>query len=206
VNADVRLLVLAAGCLAMIAALGALVPQRPLTPLDSAGLTWRGRGTQLAVAFTRSGYWPSLAGISVVLLAVATFTREWRAFAVFLPPMQLLAQGVVNRIKSLYRRIRPDDWLYHQELGFSYPSGHATTAVVFFGGLIVYAWHVPMPAVIRIAITVVCAVWVIGIPWSRVVLAAHYVTDVIGGMLFGVAWLALMLLLLRHLPIGHFPG
>jgi membrane-associated phospholipid phosphatase len=41
----------------------------------------------------------------------------------------------------------------------------------------------------------------IGIPWSRLVLAAHYGTDVTGGILFGVAWLCLMLVVLGHVPV-----
>jgi undecaprenyl-diphosphatase len=114
--------------------------------------------------------------------------------------MQLLSQGIVDRIKAVYRRIRPDDWLYHQELGFSFPSGHATTTAVFYGGLLVYAWCVPMPAALRIVVSLVLAAWIVGIPWSRVVLAAHYATDVTGGLLFGIAWLCLMLVVLRHLP------
>jgi membrane-associated phospholipid phosphatase len=44
-------------------------------------------------------------------------------------------------------------------------------------------------------------VLMIGIPWSRLVLAAHYGTDVTGGILFGVAWLCLMLVVLGHVPV-----
>ena len=205
-NADLRYVLIAVVCLASIAAIGALVPNKPLGRLDVEGLTLRGRATPVAVAFTRSGYWPALAGLSVILISIATFTREWRAFALALPAMQLLGQWAVEGIKGVYKRVRPDAWLYNQERGFSFPSGHATTAVVFYGGIILYAWHVPMPDVLRIFTTLLAALWVIGIPLSRLVLAAHYATDVIGGMLFGVAWLALMLLVLRHLPYGHSPA
>jgi membrane-associated phospholipid phosphatase len=206
VNSDLRYLLTMAACLALIVVAGASIPNRPLRRIDLEGLALRGRGTPVAVAFTRSGYWPALAGLSVVLVATAAVTREWRAFALALPAMQLLGQAVVSRIKAVYKRIRPDDWLYHQEHGYSFPSGHATTAVVFFGGLIVYLWHVPMPAPLRVTATLLAAIWVLGIPWSRLVLAAHYATDVISGMLFGVAWLALMLLVLRHLPFTHSPA
>jgi membrane-associated phospholipid phosphatase len=139
--------------------------------------------------------------VSVAAIALAMWLRWWPAFALLLPAMQLLAQGVIDRIKAIFRRIRPDDWLYHQELGFSFPSGHSCTAVVFYGGLIVYAWNVPLPDALRIAVSLVLGVLMIGIPWSRLVLAAHYGTDVTGGILFGVAWLCLMLVVLGHVPV-----
>jgi membrane-associated phospholipid phosphatase len=184
-----------------MAALGAYVAHRPLTPLDVEANALRGRGTRIAVVFTRAGYWPTLAGVSVAAIALAMWLRWWPAFALLLPAMQLLAQGVIDRIKAIFRRIRPDDWLYHQELGFSFPSGHSCTAVVFYGGLIVYAWNVPLPDALRIAVSLVLGVLMIGIPWSRLVLAAHYGTDVTGGILFGVAWLCLMLVVLGHVPV-----
>jgi membrane-associated phospholipid phosphatase len=198
VTADARLEFVAAICLIAMAVLGAYVAHRPLTPLDVEANALRGRGTRIAVVFTRAGYWPALAGVSVAVFALAEALRWWPAFALLLPVMQLLSQGVVDRIKALFRRIRPDAWLYHQELGFSFPSGHACTAVVFYGGLIVYAWSVPLPMVLRVAVSLVLGVLVAGIPWSRLVLAAHYGTDVTGGALFGVAWLCGTLIVLGH--------
>jgi undecaprenyl-diphosphatase len=200
VNAGAWLVPAAAGCLIGMAALGTSVAQRPLTPLDRWANALRGHGTRVAVVFTRAGYWPALAGVSVIVVALAEWLRWWPAFALLLPAMQLLSQGLVDRIKALYRRIRPDDWLYHEELGFSFPSGHACTAVVFYGGLIVYAWNVPLPLALRLAVSLVLGVFVVGLPWSRLVLAAHYGTDVTGGFLFGVGWLCLMLVVLGRVP------
>ena len=34
--------------------------------------------------------------------------------------------------------------------------------------------------------------WAIGIMWSRLALGAHYLSDVMGGAVFGCGWLALM--------------
>jgi membrane-associated phospholipid phosphatase len=200
VTGDARLMVTAASCLVAMAGLGAYVAHRPLTPLDVEANALRGRGTRLAVLFTRSGYWPVLAAASLAVFAFAILTHRQPVFALLLPGVQLLAQGCIDRVKAVYRRIRPDDWLYHQELGFSFPSGHATTAVVFYGGLLVYVWSIPLPDGWRIPASVVLSVLIAGIPWSRMVLAAHYGTDVTGGLLFGIACLCLMLLLLRHLP------
>jgi membrane-associated phospholipid phosphatase len=203
VNDDVRLAVTAVCCLAATLALGAYVAHRPLTPLDVESIALRGIGQPLAVMFTRSGYWPALAAISIAVAVVELILRGGIAFAMVLAGIQLVSQAASDFTKEIFKRIRPDDWLYHRELGFSFPSGHATTAVVFYGGLLLFIWKTPLPPVLRVAVSLALAVWIAGIPWSRMALAAHYGTDVIGGLLFGATWFCLMLLLLRHLPIAH---
>jgi hypothetical protein len=45
---------------------------------------------------------------------------------------------------------------------------------------------------------------VAGIPWSRLALSAHYATDVLGGLLLGAGWLALMTAFLHHVPEARF--
>jgi membrane-associated phospholipid phosphatase len=203
VSEDVRLTAAAACCFLAMLALGAYVAHRPLTPLDVESIALRGRGTPLAVLFTRSGYWPALTGMTVVLGAVEFGMRGGMAFAIVLAAVQLFSQAAADFTKEFFKRIRPDDWLYHKERGFSFPSGHATTAIVFFGGLLLFVWTAPLPHPVQWLLTAVLAIWTAGIPWSRMVLGAHYGTDVIGGLLFGMTWLCLMLLLLRHLPVAR---
>jgi membrane-associated phospholipid phosphatase len=195
---DGRLLVLALLCFAAATSLGAYVAHRPLAPFDVELNALRGRGAPLAILFTRTGYWPALTSLSVVVFAVDFAANGGVAFAVVLCGTQLLSQWTAELVKEALKRIRPDDWIYHQELGFSYPSGHATTAVVYFGGLLLYVWHLPLAPGAHVVATAIVAVFVAGIPWSRIVLSAHYGTDVLGGVLFGGAWLCVMSVLLRQ--------
>ncbi len=101
---------------------------------------------------------------------------------------QVVSQGLVSLSKGLFARARPDVWLDRHEPGFSYPSGHATTAVVFYGAWVVVLWTSPLPAAVRVCGTALLAGWALGIGWSRIALGAHYPTDVIGGFLLGAAW------------------
>jgi membrane-associated phospholipid phosphatase len=203
VSEDARLTTAAASCFIAMLALGAYVARRPLTPLDVESIALRGRATPLAILFTRSGYWPALTGMTVVLGAVEFGIRGGMGFAIVLATVQLFSQAAADFAKEFFKRIRPDDWLYHKERGFSFPSGHATTAIVFFGGLLLFVWTAPLPYPAQWLLTAVLAIWTAGIPWSRMALGAHYGTDVIGGLLFGVTWFCLMLLLLRQLPIAR---
>jgi len=93
-------------------------------------------------------------------------------------------------IKPIFHRTRPDDWLLRREIDMSYPSGHSATAITFFLGLLVLVNHAGLPRPLEAIVSIVLGICVLGIPWSRLSLGAHYLTDVLGGLLFGTAWLA----------------
>ena len=194
---------IAIACVVAALAIGRYVASRPRTWLDVECLALRGHGTPFAVVFTRSGYAPALTVICVVMFGVSVAAHISTTFVFVLAVTQLLTQFIVERIKRIFRRSRPDDWLFNKELGFSFPSGHATTSVMFFGGLVVFVWMLPIATAAQIALSAVSALWIAGIPWSRMVLCAHYGTDVLAGMLFGAAGLCTMVFVLRHLPPLH---
>jgi membrane-associated phospholipid phosphatase len=204
VSADAGLIAVAVCCFAASAALGRYVAHREFTKFDVETFAFRGHATPLAIFFTRCGYWPALTAIGLVLCAAEFVASGEVAFAVVLSATQLLSQGTANVMKEVLRRTRPDDWLYHQELGFSFPSGHATTAVVFFGGLVMLAASLPVSPELRLSAVILPAIFVAGIPWSRLALSAHYATDVLGGLLLGGGWLALMTAFLYHVPEARF--
>jgi undecaprenyl-diphosphatase len=102
---------------------------------------------------------------------------------------QILSQIIVELIKARYARARPDYWLVGLEAGHSYPSGHATTAVVFFAGWALVAIFSPLPDTVKALLAIALALWAVGVSWSRLALGAHYVSDVAGGTLFGAGWL-----------------
>jgi undecaprenyl-diphosphatase len=204
VSEDVRLIGLAVCCFVASAALGIYISHRQFTKFDVETFAFRGHATQLAIFFTRCGYWPTLTALGFALCAGEFVVRGQLAFGIVLSATQLLSQGVANAMKELLRRNRPDDWLYHHELGYSFPSGHATTAVVFFGGLVLLAVSLPISHELRLAVAILPAIFVAGLPWSRLALSAHYATDVLGGLLLGCGWLALMTAFLHHVPEARF--
>jgi hypothetical protein len=66
-----------------------------------------------------------------------------------------IAGATSGKLKSTigsaaYAVARPDVWLDRHEPGFSYPSGHATTAVVFYGAWVAVLWTSPRgPVLLR---------------------------------------------------------
>ena len=188
-------------CFATVACLAVYVSTRLPPRIDVAGTRLRGTATPLAAFFTLLGRWYTIGAIALACAAVAAGTGNSAVPIAALLISQTLSQGAVSAIKRIICRTRPANWLLRLESDSSFPSGHATTAVVFFGGLITIAQtsHAS-PAVTGMA-TVLLVLCAAGIPWSRLALGAHYVTDVVGGLVFGGGWLALTLeLFARYVP------
>jgi len=107
-------------------------------------------------------------------------------------------------LKHLIHRGRPtfEDPLLTLS-SYSFPSGHAMAATVFYGFVI--AWGLTMTRrQHNVAIT--AGILMIGLVClSRVYLGVHYVSDVLGGVLEAIAWSTLALTALR-LARAHPPN
>jgi len=130
--------------------------------------------------------WQVVVGVCVVWLL---WRRLWR-LAIF-TAVTVAGSSLLNTVvKTLVHRTRPvvTDPFVH-EPGASFPSGHAQAAIVGYGVLLLVFLPV-LPVRWRRPVVVVAAVLVVAIGFSRVALAAHYVSDVVGGFVLGAAWLA----------------
>jgi membrane-associated phospholipid phosphatase len=76
---------------------------------------------------------------------------------------------------------------------FAFPSGHVFTSVVFFGAVIYLLWTRDVARPWRLAGTTVCALLIVGIALSRMYLRFHWLTDVLGGLTGGAAYLLIAL-------------
>ncbi|MBV8155643.1 MAG: phosphatase PAP2 family protein [Candidatus Eremiobacteraeota bacterium] len=202
---DLRLWFVAAACFAVFFALGiAVTHTTAFIRFDALANAVAGRATPLAILFTTSGRALPLLAAAVVGISIAALTRYNIVAAIAIFAMQLLSQAAIEGLKHVFHRGRPDKWIVHQDLGFSYPSGHAATAVVFYGSWLLLVLFSPLPKITKIAFVVVLATWMIGIDWSRLALGAHYPTDLIGGTLFGAACTCILWAMLLH--VRAFPA
>ena len=147
--------------------------------------------TPAAKLITLLGTGPVVYALLVLLgLLLWRRTREWWPLPLALAG---LAVGQLLRlaISVLVGRARPDPslWLAHPS-GYAFPSGHTTTATIGYGLIAVLAIRL-VPAATRATVAAAAALAVV-VGLSRVYLGVHWPTDVIGGWLYGAAWLSLL--------------
>ena len=133
--------------------------------------------------------------IGGVLAVVFVVRRSWEQLTAAVLTF-VVGEGLLWTMKAIFSRDRPGSDLI-DTAGASFPSGHAFTGVIVYGFLLVVVWRWNVPAAVRWGATFVLLAVAITIALSRIVLGVHWVTDVLGGFSFGVAWLMTSLLLAR---------
>jgi len=151
-------------------------------------ITFLGTGTvvMMIVAVSALFLWLTTHRYSAVLLIIATFGG-------------ILLNGL---LKMGFGRPRPQlfDWGTHV-VSSSFPSGHAMSAAVVYGTVAYLAarlqkrhWH-------RV-VTMLCAViLIVLIGATRLYLGVHYPSDVIAGVIIGLAWAAFCMATLEAIQL-----
>lgn len=183
-------------CAALVVLFGLLAREVALSgtdPLDRAVTLWsRGLplpgGAPAARAITSLG--DSRFVYPMTGLVAAVLALRGRRVSAILFVASVGGGGLLEvLLKLAYQRPRPDLVVPLVRVdSFSFPSGHATLAAVFFGGVAAIVFHVTPRRGAR-ASAVAAAVLVAGsVGLSRVYLGVHWATDVAAGFLIGLFW------------------
>ena len=138
-------------------------------------VTWLGSG----VTLTAIG----------IPLAVVLLRRRCHTAVALIAVSSLGAVLLVQSVKLLVSRPRPLDALLDAR-GASFPSGHAGEALAFYGAVALVVVQTAERRWVRIATVLAAAVLVLAVGFSRVALAVHYPSDVLGSVLLCGVWLA----------------
>ena len=129
-----------------------------------------------------------LATVAALLLVV----RRWLDLLVTLL-VAGLADGSSALIKGLVQRPRPSGdgihILQHILNSPSYPSGHVLHATAVFGILLFLTYRVRRPAAWVWAARAVLIALIVLMGPSRMLEGEHWLSDVVGGLLYGAFWL-----------------
>jgi len=132
--------------------------------------------------------------LALALLLMLIPATRWR-FGLVATSTVLLAGGLDQLLKFALAQPRPpiSQWLV-SEIGYGFPSGHATTAMVAAGLVCWIGWSCTSKPLWRAIICILSAFWFLTVGFSRVYLGVHYTSDVFGGWLLGMAVFSLVLL------------
>lgn len=155
--------------------------------MDAAGREWAAaHRSPVADRFFRAV--TTLAATRVMLTicliaALALWVRGARRAAVPVALAVALAPLTTSRIKPLFARLRPG-YLDDGGRSFSFPSGHTTIATAV---ALTVAYVMMRERVAPRLAPVIAVLFVIAVGASRVYLAEHWATDVVGGVAIGTA-------------------
>ncbi|WP_125606460.1 phosphatase PAP2 family protein [Lapidilactobacillus bayanensis] len=141
--------------------------------------------TPFFTLYTKIGNPAVISTITLIVILVLIAIKHWR-WSVFLTINMIIGNLINHLVKSIVQRPRPSLPHLVVETGYSFPSGHATAAVMFFGSLILIghylikqrSWH-------HLWITLMLLMLLLlGI--SRLYVQVHYPSDVTAGFLLAL--------------------
>lgn len=132
----------------------------------------------------------------ILALAVLLYKKRWR-YAIISIIALLGAVILETVIKNLVQRVRPENLI---ETGFSFPSGHAITAIVFVS-LLIYSFKDDFKnKITRYVLIILFSLFFIAVGISRIIIHVHWFSDVVAGMSLGLFWFMLLVLVERSIP------
>jgi membrane-associated phospholipid phosphatase len=175
-----------------------ITARNALVALDGRVANWlhaRTGGATLAFlyAVTQLHSPPALTALSLAFAALLARLRQWYWILTLAAAM---AGGMLVNVllKASYERLRPhfEDPLLVLT-SFSFPSGHAAGATLFYGVLAAFLVSRTCDWRLRAAAVAGAIVMVTLVAFSRMYLGAHYLSDVLAAICSSTAWLVLCL-------------
>lgn len=166
-----------------------------------AGFFQQNRSEMLAkwfYLFTRLCSSPAVLAIAGLLTFIAVWQRRFHALVSILSG--LTASTVTAFLGKVYYRIpRPTDGAWYEEFSWSFPSGHATVAVAYYGVLFYLLLHSINHARLKKSVRLLAIVFILLMGFSRIYLGVHYLSDIMAGYAIGLVWFLFSVSLLSWL-------
>lgn len=155
--------------------------------------------TDVMQVFTFLGTHTFLIPANLALVAWFLFIKKHRWYSISVPVVALSSLLLMFFLKMIFHRDRPLSPLLQAAQGYSFPSGHATMSITFYGLIIFLVWQNVKSVLLKWTLTILLVLLIIFIGTSRVYLRVHYASDVLAGFCIGLMWLFLSLWILKRI-------
>lgn len=142
--------------------------------------------------------WFLIVASLVTVLILVKFYQQRFLVTLFLINMAGTS-GLTLLLKQFFGRDRPNVIEALDGIGYSFPSGHATGAMAFYGFLIFLVVISHQTRTIKISLSILLSMIIINVMMSRVFLHVHYFTDVVAGATLSFIWLGVSILSILYI-------
>jgi membrane-associated phospholipid phosphatase len=180
-------------CSVAFATLGLRVRSGATQAFDLAVMRWMGAHQSKTLSYAADQLTHLGTGIVVLTVVGVTALLLWNTAHKHSARLLLAAVAgniiLNNVLKLLFDRPRPDVFVWQTTaLSSSFPSGHAMSATVCYGTVAYLAARLQKHHWARVLTLGSAAILILLICMTRLYLGVHYPSDVIAGMLVGLAW------------------
>ena len=143
-------------------------------------------------------------GYAVVLLLLTLMSifvfKHWKY--TFQIVFVLLLSALSNLIlKRFVDRARPGIEHMVSVETLSYPSGHAMSAMAFYGFLMYLFYRFKINLVVKIGVIILLGLLILSIGLSRIYLGVHFPSDIAGGYIAGFIWVLFCVILFNLIEV-----
>lgn len=143
--------------------------------------------TEVLKVITNLGGIVSLFFIALCTVLILFFFKK-RKEGIAVALNLLLSTLIYVILKNIIQRPRPPEIeRLILETGFSFPSGHTTNNIAFYGFAIYLIWSQVKNKKLRNILCIMLGIMPILIGFSRIYLRVHYPSDVLAGIVLGTA-------------------
>ena len=156
------------------------------------------------ITFFGSAYF--LLPANILLAGTFLFIKNYRWYSLKIAAISITSTAVMYLLKDMLQRQRPLVPVISRVHGYSFPSGHSFSSMVFFGIIAYIAFRTIKNSWLKWIAIIFFFFLSLLIGFSRVYLKVHFASDVIAGFCLGIIWLVLGRWLLIKTGSRKIPG
>lgn len=140
----------------------------------------------------------------LLLIAWYSIKKKYQ-YAADIAVIGISSTAMMFGLKQFFHRHRPDLPII-KAIGYSFPSGHSLSSLIFCIILIYLVWNGNIARPWKYLLIFLLFLYPLAIGLSRIVLNVHYATDVIGGFCLAIVWVTICFFLLKKIGKKQLPA